>query len=316
MSKKIIFTQEQIKDICYKYRFLNMKQEDIAVQYNVGRHTITKRLRENNCIRAYKDKEWLEEQYYVNKKNKREIAKLANCNESSIGESFKKFNIVTDDRISRRRKYEYNETFFDIIDSPEKAYWLGFIIADGHISNKKDKTSEKRLQINLAKVDFDHLKKLANCLCPNIKIREITVYLKATGKHYEQCEVKFYNKHIVESLIKLGIKENKSLKEIYPNIPKELDKHFIRGEFDGDGCFYSKQAQLTFIGSKQLVASIRDKILYHLNIGVNVRVCKKLHVITYNRKNAVKIMKWLYSDGGPYLDRKYNKFNKYLSDKI
>ena len=313
---KIIFSKNQIDDICYKYRFLNMKQEEIAALYNVSRKVIYNRLKSNNCVRAYNDKEWLEHQYNVLKKNKREIAKLCNCNESTITDAFKKFGIKTDDKISRKRKYIYNENFFDTIDTPEKAYWLGFIVADGHVNNKRNVTSTRRLDITLSIVDFDHLKKLADCLCKDIKITKISVYLESTNKHYEQCRVRFYNKHIVDSLIKHNVLPNKSLKEVYPNIPVELDKHFIRGEFDGDGCFYDKQCQTTFIGGIELVSKIREKILFHLNIDCNIRKQKTLYFITYNGKNSETIMNWLYSDGGPYLDRKYNKFKKYLSDKI
>ena len=34
------------------------------------------------------------------------------------------------------KKYFYNENYFEIIDTEEKAYWLGFIAADGCIVNK------------------------------------------------------------------------------------------------------------------------------------------------------------------------------------
>ena len=36
-----------------------------------------------------------------------------------------------------RIKYKRNENYFSYIDTPEKAYWLGFIYADGFITKKK-----------------------------------------------------------------------------------------------------------------------------------------------------------------------------------
>lgn len=35
-----------------------------------------------------------------------------------------------------RFKYRYNENYFENIDTEEKAYWLGFIFADGFITKK------------------------------------------------------------------------------------------------------------------------------------------------------------------------------------
>ena len=32
---------------------------------------------------------------------------------------------------------EYNRHIFDTIDSEDKAYWLGFIVADGYVNDNK-----------------------------------------------------------------------------------------------------------------------------------------------------------------------------------
>lgn len=312
---KIILNEEQIKDICYKYRFGNMLETDIADIYNVSRKVIKRYLKENECIRSYKDKKWLEEQYIINKFNKREIAKLANCNEMSIHKYSKLFGIETDDAISRRRKYDYNETFFDYIDSQEKAYWLGFIVADGCIINNP---SDMKLSIDLSAVDIEHLGKLAKEICPEIKISEHKTFLKITGKYYDMCSVRFYNRHLINSLIELGVNERKSLKEVYPAIPIEFDKDFIRGEFDGDGCFSVSNGmpQVTMIGSESLINSICNKIQEYLGIVANVRREKTLFKITYSSGKAEKFMDWIYDNQVICLDRKYNKYMQYVSRKI
>ena len=53
--------------------------------------------------------------------------------------------------------YKYNENFFEKIDSPRKAYWLGFLYADGCIL---DQRKSKILEITLSKNDKNHLQKL------------------------------------------------------------------------------------------------------------------------------------------------------------
>lgn len=49
---------------------------------------------------------------------------------------------------------EYNRHIFDEINSSEKAYWLGFIIADGYLNEDKN-----MLRIKLGSIDKHHLEK-------------------------------------------------------------------------------------------------------------------------------------------------------------
>lgn len=53
-----------------------------------------------------------------------------------------------------RRHYDIDENFFEEINTEEKAYWLGFILADGCL-----KKNSNQLSINLSIKDFNHLEK-------------------------------------------------------------------------------------------------------------------------------------------------------------
>ena len=55
------------------------------------------------------------------------------------------------------RKYNFDENFFDKIDTEEKAYWLGFIYADGAIF-------KRTLSIRLSTKDIHHLEKFKKIL--------------------------------------------------------------------------------------------------------------------------------------------------------
>ena len=61
--------------------------------------------------------------------------------------------------MGRPRLYTLNENFFETIDTEDKAYWLGFIYADGYIT--KSKTGQHNLGIKLSIKDLAHLQKFA-----------------------------------------------------------------------------------------------------------------------------------------------------------
>jgi len=123
------------------------------------------------------------------------------------------------------RKYAINEGYFDRIETPEQAYWLGFIAADGGVLNRD---GTYRLSVELKKDDADHLQLLADALSSNVPV-----------KFYRGCaSVTFHSLRMIESLARFGIVERKSATcKPWAGLP-ELMPHYWRGLFDGDGTIY------------------------------------------------------------------------------
>ena len=63
-----------------------------------------------------------------------------------VSQSPKRWGIKTRSLSDSHKVYYLNENYFEKIDTEEKAYWLGFIYADGYITGDK-------LGISLAKCD-------------------------------------------------------------------------------------------------------------------------------------------------------------------
>jgi len=124
-------------------------------------------------------------------------------------------------RLSRaHRKYNLDETFFEKIDNQGKAYWLGFLSGDGAIT-------ENKVRLSLGIKDEKHLQ----------KFKEV---VKWTGKDYyhrdtDALEIYFRSSKMVNDLAIYSITARKTYTVKFPNIPKPLEKHFIRGVFDADG---------------------------------------------------------------------------------
>jgi hypothetical protein len=118
-----------------------------------------------------------------------------------------------------------NIDIFQNIDTEEKAYWLGFLYADGCVHSQ-----ENKIELGLAEKDYEHLNKFRNFL----QIKNKIAYRDSTKSY----RLSFRSKKSKQDLIALGYIPCKSLLLHFPNsqqVPDYLIKHFIRGYFDGDG---------------------------------------------------------------------------------
>ena len=93
-------------------------------------------------------------EYLVTPENKRSLTKLGTkykIDRRTISKYLKDNGYEV---INTQNRCRIDETVFDTIDTEEKAYWLGFLYADGNINSK-----EYKLEINLCANDWQHLKK-------------------------------------------------------------------------------------------------------------------------------------------------------------
>lgn len=181
--------------------------------------------------------------------------------------------------------YTYNENYFNEINTPDKAYWLGFLSADGYVS------TGYRWGIEIKIEDKSHLEKLNECLESNIAIRHRK---RKTG--VESCTLQFKNKQMYNSLVKWGFTHSKSHEIAFPSIPKNLRLHYIRGVIDGDGSYckskngkYYKYSITLVSANKGFLESIRDVLLEELNITTSINTHKGLHTLTIGRKKDIKL---------------------------
>lgn len=143
-------------------------------------------------------------------------------------------------------RYNYNKNYFDAIDTPEKAYWFGFLCADGCITRfyKGDALRSMSVELTLTGSDTEHLQKYLDALEANVPIQHRTVRLKSTEKEYAADRVVVNNTYLCRSLIRHGCTPAKSQTLQFPSpsdVPREFISHFMRGYFDGDGTFFQKR---------------------------------------------------------------------------
>lgn len=243
------------------------------------------------------------------KQGKLSLAKVAGkyqVDRTHLSNILKKLGIQV---INKQNLPRVDETVFDKIDTEEKAYWLGFLFADGFVSSV-----ENVIGLDLAEKDFQHLEKYKNFLkfTGNVSISN-TNFVNS-----KRARLEFSSKHVKQILIQYGCIPRKSLVLKFPDINifsnKELIKHFIRGYVDGDGCLsFSNKLHtiptLDILGTEEFLTELSK----HIPVKCKVSKCynKRLFHVNFTRKRAYELAKYIYKDSTVYLERKKNKYEEY-----
>lgn len=206
------------------------------------------------------------------------------------------------------RKHTLDIDFFETIKSPEVAYWLGFIIADGYLTQAHNKLS-------LKVKDKDILPKFKKCINAGSPVREAFPFDKRTGKNYCSQSIQICSKDFCKHLLNLGVSNAKSQKCLPPPMREEFYSHFVRGVFDGDGGFFMKKAHIKYAGilkicgTEDILKFIQEIVYKKININSKLSQSKykNLFYLHFQKKDFKPFLDWIYSESHSdiRLDRKY-----------
>ena len=235
------------------------------------------------------------------------IAMLYGVSDATIGRRLKKEKC---NMRGHRCGKNSNNNYFENIDSPDKAYYLGLIFADGNIriDNRINKGISKIFQISLTEEDkyiLETFNKYAN-----FNTSLIQHHINDKKPRYGLC---INSSKIYDDLIKLGVTPRKSKEGIdfIPKISEDLISHFIRGYFDGDG-IAKKEGYIGFCGDLKIIQYIKSQLVAKCNVKTNTITYNKANHIYYiqwsSKKDIQSIFNYLYKDKSDlYLKRKYKK---------
>ena len=209
-----------------------------------------------------------------------------------------------------------NVKFFDNW-SRSMAWILGWLYADGSLIDSNG-------TFVLALIDKKIIETFKKLLNADNKIIEVKI---KSGYFYR---FSLLNNHLFNALIKLGLTPRKSKTMTFPEMSSDYLRDFIRGYFEGDGCFvyiknyynskYVGSLATSFCsGSRSFLKTLRDKLiesgLKPQNVLRNTRKTAYILQIT-----GLDFPRWIYKNKGEiYLQRKYDKFlkvEKSLKNKI
>ena len=285
--------------------------------YKVVKHTKLSKKQINQCVDMIKSGNSITE---ISDELKMDIDTIRNiANEYNL--------IISVKKVSRDIKnIDFNDNYFENIDTEEKAYFLGLIYSDGNV---RDRNGKYYLNIELKREDKYILEKFASELKCGNKIYDrdrITNFGESHMSSFTSCN----SKKIFDDLARFNIVPDKShtttsFINIEELIPNSLIKHFLRGLIDGDGtiskryttrqnviAIYQNEINFCYEFDRLLKKSMNDYDLYE-NIIVNKNT--GVYNLRYRRIDDIKkICDFLYNGSSIYLKRKYQLAELYFKE--
>lgn len=312
---KINFSVDEVEEMISFYHNVKSTRK-VGKRFGISKGTVSKILKENGvCLKTVtktqKDIDMISDLYkkYGSVTKVSEITGIkSDTINKYLGDNKKKYYKHN----KYEQKYSYDETIFDVIDTEEKAYWLGFMYADGCVVDGKGYPC--CATIGLQYKDWQHVVKFVDFIGGE---KEMIKFNKSKNR----VDVKINNRHMSEALVRLGCIPRKSLILKFPNekqVPKHLLRHFIRGYFDGDGTLYKRSRGsycFGFVGTYDVIENITQYIQTQINIS-NVKMYRKDSKNTWEWKKegvqALECAKFLYKNANVYLDRKYEIIRPFM----
>lgn len=217
--------------------------------------------------------------------------------------------------VNQQNRLRVDEHVFDVIDTEEKAYWLGFMYADGNISSERH-----RLEMNLSITDIDHMEKFRKFLKLETEIRVDNQ--SDTGRF--KCRLSVRNKNLWQQLNDKGCVPAKSLILTFPKeeffANKNLIYDFIRGYCDGDGSLglYTTRdgktkTEISFVGTFEFLNGLQSflEISGYIRNKSSNNWKNKAYDLKYSGAKARQVARLLYENSNVYMDRKYKIYENF-----
>jgi len=268
---------------------------------------------------------------YILGKKQQELAEQFDICRQRIISILQKNKITTRKAGCWAKKYEIDESIFEKIDCEWKAYFLGFMYADGNVQPYEAaiQLSEKDVNIleTFSKLIYKTPRPLSYSKARSYKTKnKKRIFIKPAYR------LRIINKKIVADLNRLGLIPKKSLILDFPTekqVPHNLMRHFVRGYFDGDGCIQiqdryvyrgkKKKLQkwhrncLSIISSKLFISKLHSHLDAELKIETRIRNPKTLNtstLVTDNKEYLKTIYDYFYKNATIFLTRKKDTFDK------
>lgn len=236
------------------------------------------------------------------------IAKKFNCADNAVRWLLEKHGV----EIRELRQYELDETFFEKIDTEAKAYFFGWMCADGSIDERS---------VTISLTDLEPIDKFKR----SIKYSGIIeIILPRNDRLKKQYRLRFSSIKIRDDLIALGCVHRKTYYLEFPTenqVPREFFWHFLRGFSDGDATITHSNGKNNwnwkFVATEMFCSGVSNYLFDTIGIQGSIfcpyKNCGVIRSLSISGKFQLKtFLDYLYKDSIIYLTRKYNKYQEFL----
>lgn len=299
-----------------------LKQIEIAKMYNVSSTTIANVLADMKKNRGIRTKQVSEEEVskmydmYLTGKSMKDVAKEFGVSYTCVASNFSKRGLKVRELSGACAKYNIDKYYFDKIDTPNKAYIVGLLYADGcHLSNRDV------VSITLQEQDVSVLNNIKYELKTDRPLYFVSSKRSPLTKNNAYMLV-LSNKHIVNTLENLGLCSRKSLILEWPEwLPESLYRHFIRGYLDGDGCIYfnnkTHECKVYITSTEMFCNKIKQVIFNSISVNssitkasCNSQITKTLNIC--GNRQVYRFLNWIYEGADLLIERKYEKYLNFI----
>lgn len=246
---------------------------------------------------------------YMEGKTQDFIANVYGVGRTTIKRILTKMKVCLRDHSHKRRIYNINENYFDSIDTPNKAYILGLLYSDGCNAE-----STNTIKLELQEKDKEILEKIREELNYDAPLACNPLHEK--NQNWKDCyRLCITNKHMSETLARLGMMANKSLILKFPEwLSPDLIPHFIRGYLDGDGHIeWSRTRFISIAATVDFCEYLQSYLLSTLgiktsiyNIGNKDTSTRSINI--FSKDNIYNFLNYIYKEAELYINRKYETY--------
>jgi hypothetical protein len=213
-----------------------------------------------------------------------------------------------------KKKLFIDESYFDTIDSEEKAYFLGFLFADGC-------NTGKGVSIQLQAGDISILEKLKAALHSEHKVGAVR---RTDGR--EHAYFSFCSRRLSNRLSELGCVPRKSFVLQFPELlPVPQYRHFLRGFMDGNGYIADIEKQngkyakhrlsiaSTQVFCERVASIIQERCKVHCGVERGTSVYQ---MCVSGRIQVRNVLRYLYENAAIALERKWLLANRIITERF
>jgi hypothetical protein len=318
-------TKDKIAEIIELYQG-GMTPKDIGAKFGIYNNSVTRILRKKGIERDQQirvcpeDVQYCIEQYKAGKSSPL-IASELDINDSTVCRILKRNDVSIREAELTHRLYPIDFDYFKEINTEEKAYFLGFLYADGTIFDGGGANSRYEIRLMLHTQDRDILERFSRAIYLGKDKTEENEFIDDNGVFRSYPRVKIYSKRMMNHLIGWGCTPRKSFSIRMPTfLSDDLLHHFIRGYFDGDGCIcitnpdhprVDFSSNCIFIG--ELIAILTKNGMRCNKPGVNSENPLSGNVQMSSIDSVLKCYHYLYDDATIFMQRKYNSFQELIA---